>query len=78
MENWCNSSWFDIILILREPPEVLATEMIKHLTELKIQNMMNVNADLLQWFINFLIKKYRKIFKPVTQVRVDIHDILDF
>ena len=47
MENWCNSSWFDIILILREPPEVLATEMIKHLTELKIQNMMNVNADLL-------------------------------
>ena len=78
MENWCNSSWFDIILILREPPEVLATEMIKHLTELKIQNMMNVNTDLLQWFINFLIKKHRKIFKPLKQVRVDIHDILDF
>ena len=23
---------------------------------LKIQNMININADLLQWFINFLIK----------------------
>ena len=23
----------------------------------KIQNMMDVNVDLLQWFINFLIKK---------------------
>ena len=31
--------------------------MIKHLVLLKIQNMMNINVDLLKWFINFLIKK---------------------
>ena len=31
--------------------------LIKHLTLLKIQNMMDINVDSLQWFINFLIKK---------------------
>ena len=31
--------------------------MIKHLMWLKIRNMIDVNADLLQWFINSLIKK---------------------
>ena len=31
--------------------------MIKHLILLKIQNMMDINVDLLQWSINFLIKK---------------------
>ena len=31
--------------------------VIKHLTLLKIQNMMNINVDLLQWSINFSIKK---------------------
>ena len=30
--------------------------IIKHLILLKIQNMMGINVDLLQWFINFLIK----------------------
>ena len=29
----------------------------KHLILLKIQNMMDINVHLLQWFINFLIKK---------------------
>ena len=29
----------------------------KHLILLKIQNMMDINADLLHWFINFLMKK---------------------
>ena len=32
--------------------------MIKHLILLKIHNSMHINVDLLQWFINFLIKKY--------------------
>ena len=31
--------------------------MIKHLNLLKIQLMMDINAEFLQWFINFLIKK---------------------
>ena len=30
--------------------------VIKHLILLKIRNMMNINVDLLQWFINFLKK----------------------
>ena len=31
--------------------------VIKHIILLKIQNMMNIKEILLQWFINFLIKK---------------------
>ena len=31
--------------------------VIKHLILLKILNMMDINADLLQWSINFFIKK---------------------
>ena len=31
--------------------------MLKHLTLLKIRNIMSINVDLLQWFINFLLKK---------------------
>ena len=36
--------------------------VIKHLILLKIQNMTDINADLLQWFTNFLMKnfKYKK------------------
>ena len=30
--------------------------IIKHLILLKIQNMMDINLDLLQWFISFSIK----------------------
>ena len=31
--------------------------MIKHLILLKSQNMIDINVDLLQWSIHFLIKK---------------------
>ena len=31
--------------------------MIKHLTSLKIQIMMDINMDLIQWFIHFSIKR---------------------
>ena len=31
--------------------------MVKRLILLKIQNMLNINVDLLQWFIIFLDKK---------------------
>ena len=31
--------------------------MIKHLILLKILNLMDINTDLLQWYIIFLIKK---------------------
>ena len=30
--------------------------MIEHLILLKLQNMMDINKDLLQWFINFFYK----------------------
>ena len=35
---------------------------IKHFILLKIQNMMDINVDLLQWFIIFLIKKKKKTY----------------
>ena len=31
--------------------------VMKHLILLKIKNIMNINVDLLQWFIKFLIKR---------------------
>ena len=36
---------------------IFADKMIKHLMRLKMQNMMDANVDLLQWFVNFLRKK---------------------
>ena len=33
--------------------------VIKHLILLKIRNMIDVNVELSQWFINSLIKKFR-------------------
>ena len=37
--------------------------MIKHLIFLKIQNMMDINVDLLQLFISFLIKNFSRGIK---------------
>ena len=34
---------------------------VKHLILLKIYSMMDINVDLLQWFINFLIKKLQVV-----------------
>ena len=34
--------------------------VIKHLILLKTQYMMDINMDLLQWFINLLIKNIQK------------------
>ena len=34
---------------------------MKHLILLKLQNMMDINVDLLQWFINVLIKKLQVV-----------------
>ena len=39
---------------LKQP--LVAYCIIKNLLLLKIQNMMNINIDLLQWFIHFLLK----------------------
>ena len=36
-------------------------DVIKHLILVKIQNIMDINADLLQWYVNFLIKNLVKI-----------------
>ena len=41
--------------------------VIKHLILLKIQNMMDINVDLLQWFTNFLIKK---LLLVVSKMRI--------
>ena len=35
--------------------------MIKHLILLKIQNMMDINFELVQWFTNFFIKKLQVV-----------------
>ena len=37
--------------------QLIKYDVIKHLILLKIHNMMDINVDLLQWFITFLIKK---------------------
>ena len=41
--------------------EILQT--LKYLILLKIQNMMHVKGVLLQWFINFLVKKLLVVLK---------------
>ena len=48
-----NIIWVMEILKIKIEEQML----IKDLTLLKIQNMMDINVDSLQWFINFLIKK---------------------
>ena len=35
--------------------------MINHYILLKILNMMNINMDLLQWFINFWVKRLQAV-----------------
>ena len=44
---------------------------IKHFILLKIQNMMDINVDLLQWFIIFLIKK-KKLLVVVLRMKIFI------
>ena len=51
-------TWFmEILKICLEGQLLVKYYVIKHLILLKIKNMMDINADLLQWFINFLDKK---------------------
>ena len=47
----------EILKIKVEEQLLIKYYVTKHLILLKIQYMMGVNIDLLQWFINFLIKK---------------------
>ena len=44
---------------------------IKHFILLKIQNMMDINVDLLQWFIIFLIIK-KKLLVVVLRMKIFI------
>ena len=44
---------------------------IKHFILLKIQNMMDINVDLLQWFIIFLIKQ-KKLLVVVLRMKIFI------
>ena len=44
---------------------------IKHFILLKIQNMMDINVDLLQWFIIFLIKK-KKLLVVALRMKIFI------
>ena len=45
-----------ILKIYLEEQLLVKYYVIKHLTLLKIQNIMDINVDLLQWFRNLLIK----------------------
>ena len=47
----------EISRISAEEQLLIKYYVIKHLILLKIQNMMDINVDLLQWSIKFLIKK---------------------
>ena len=38
--------------------------MMKHLILLKVENRMDINIELLQWFIIFLVKR------PLTQTEI--------
>ena len=46
---------------------------IKHLILLKIQNMMDINVDLLQWPGNFLIKKLLVELLKDQQLGEELH-----
>ena len=46
----------EILKIEIEKQMLIKYYVIKHLILLKIQNTMDINVVLLQWFINFLIK----------------------
>ena len=41
----------------KDLPRRTASDKIKHLILLKTRNVMDINVDLLQWFITFLIIK---------------------
>ena len=47
----------EILRICLEEQLLIKNYVIKHLMLLKIQNMMDINADFLQWFTDTLIKK---------------------
>ena len=47
----------EILNIETEEQLLIKYYAIKHLILLKIQNMLDINVYLLQWFINFLMKK---------------------
>ena len=55
-----NMAWLmEILKIYLEEHLLIKYSVIKHLILLKIRNMMdiNINVDLLKWFIKFLIEK---------------------
>ena len=49
----------EILSINLEEQLLMKYYMIKHLILLKIENMMDINAGLLQWFINILNKVFQ-------------------
>ena len=49
----------EILRINLEEQLLMKYYMIKHLILLKIENMMDINAGLLQWFINILNKVFQ-------------------
>ena len=69
--NWIKlvfkMTWLMEILIFKRTRTVKEQLLIKHLILLKIQNM-DVTVDLLQWFINFLIKNLNWLQINLLQV----------
>ena len=69
--NWIKlvfkMTWLMEILIFKRTRTVKEQLLIKHLILLKIQNM-DVAVDLLQWFINFLIKNLNWLQINLLQV----------
>ena len=61
-ENELNKAWFQHNMAYADFKDLASKQLIikyyviKHLILLKSQNMMDINADVLQWFIKFLMK----------------------
>ena len=53
----------EILTIYPKEQLLIKYYMINHLISLKIENKMDINMDLLQWFISFLIKSLQVLLK---------------
>ena len=60
---------FKILRIYLEEQLPIKYYMIKRLILQKIQNMVDVNADFLQWFIHFLINDFRAQWLKLHQTK---------
>ena len=65
-----NMIWhMEVLRIWLEEQPLIKYYMLKHLLLLKIRNMMDINVDLLQWFINFWRKSHMPVLLKIELYR---------